>query len=278
MSKLIHLKQRMKAIRVIKKITHAMRLISMSSHTKLRKNIANLELIKNEISQVLCQLYKNHPEAYEMNQRARYDNLYIVMGSEKGLCGNFNNILCSFLESNIHALEIKNSHFIVVGKKAKHYFEQKNIPMLISFDKIQTSKVEEIATSIFEFIESKYSQYKSIACIHNSPKTFFTVEATKTTLVPVQPESCDVNTDSLDSYVWIQPEEEVATILFKTLLKTNILTLLTQSMIAEQSSRFLSMDSSTRNADHLLKAMNLEYNKVRQARITREIIELIASF
>lgn len=278
MSKLIHLKHRMKAVRVIKKITHAMRLISMSSHTKLKKNITNLEIIKNEIAPILCQLYKKHSQAYEINEDARYDNLYIVVGSEKGLCGNFNNILYSHLEHNLNAAEIKNSHFIVVGKKAKRYFEDNNIPMLLHFDHLKTSKIEEISASLFEFIESKSHLYKSVACIHNDPKTFFTVEATKTVLIPVQPNSCETKTSSLDEYVWIQSEKEVAKILFRTLLKTNILTLLTASIIAEQSSRFLSMDSSTRNADNLLKSMNLEYNKVRQARITREIIELIASF
>lgn len=278
MSKLIHLKHRMKAIRVIKKITHAMRLISMSAHTKLRKNIANLKAIKSEITPILCQLYKNQPEAYVLNEDARYDSLYIVIGSEKGLCGNFNNLLYSFLEENITPQKIKRSHFIVIGKKAKRYFEEKKIPMLLSFDKIQTSKIDVISSSLFEFIESKFEQYKSIECIHNDPKTFFTVEPTNTILVPVQPDSCEIDNVSLDEYVWIQSEKEVATILFKTLLKTNILTLITSSMIAEQSSRFLSMDSSTRNADNLLKTMNLEYNKARQAIITREIIELIASF
>jgi len=278
MSKLIHLKHRMKAIRVIKKITHAMRLISMSSHTKLRKNIANLQRIKNEIAPILCQLHEKHPEAYQTAETARYNNLFIVVGSEKGLCGNFNNILYSYLEQHLTAKEVKNSHFIVIGKKAKRYFEQNNIPILLSFDKLQTSKIEEIANSVFEFIESKYHLYKSIACLHNNPKTFFTVEAQQTTLIPVEPDDCQVEQSSLDDYVWIQSEKEVATILFKTLLKTNLLTLLTSSMIAEQSSRFLSMDSSTRNADNLLKAMNLEYNKARQARITKEIIELIASF
>ena len=275
MSKLIHLKHRMKAVKVIKKITHAMRLISMSSHTKLRKNITNLDTIKKEITPILCQLHEKHPETYETCENARYDNLYIVIGSEKGLCGNFNNLLYSFLEKNV--TPTKRDHFIVVGKKAKRYFEERNIPMLLHFDKVQTSKVEEITNALFEFIESKYTNYKSIVCVHNNPKTFFTVEPQKTILVPVQPESCKTDC-SLDEYVWIQSEEEVATILFKTLLKTNILTLLTSSMIAEQSSRFLSMDSSTRNADNLLKTMNLEYNKARQARITKEIIELIASF
>lgn len=278
MSKLIHLKHRMKAIKVIKKITHAMRLISMSSHTKLRKNIANLKRIKNEIAPILCQLYEKHPEAYEVTDATRYNNLFIVIGSEKGLCGNFNNILYSYLEHHLTAGDIKNSHFIVIGKKAKRYFEQHNIPTLLTFDKLQTSKIEEITNSVFEFIESKHHLYKSIACLHNNPKTFFTVEAQQTTLIPVEPDKCSTIDCSLDDYVWIQSEKEVATILFKTLLKTNILTLLTSSMIAEQSSRFLSMDSSTRNANNLLKTMSLEYNKARQARITKEIIELIASF
>jgi F-type H+-transporting ATPase subunit gamma len=278
MSKLIHLKHRMKAIRVIKKITHAMRLISMSSHTKLKKNIAQLKAIKNEITPILCQLYKNQPEVYILNEDAFYDNLYIVIGSEKGLCGNFNNLLHTFLEKEISEEIAKKSHFIVVGKKAQRYFEEKKIPMLLTFDKIQTGKIDRVATSLFEFIESKFDQYKSIKCIHNNPKSFFTIVPTNTTLIPVQPESCDTNNASLDEYVWIQSKKEVAAILFKTLLKTNIFALLTSSMIAEQSSRFLSMDSSTRNADSLLKSMTLEYNKARQAIITREIIELVASF
>ena len=252
-----------------------MRLISMSSHTKLRKNIANLDLIKNEITPILCQLYKNHPEAYELDKDAQHDTLYIVLGSEKGLCGNFNNILYSFLDKNITEESKRNSHFITIGKKAKRYFEQKNIPLLLNFDKLQTSKIQEITSSLFEFIESKRDQYKSIICIHNNPKSFFTVEAQKTALVPIEPDSCDIEC-SLHEYVWIQKQKEVAAILFKTLLKTNLLTLLTSSMIAEQSSRFLSMDSSTRNADNLLKSMNLEYNKIRQAKSLKKLSNLSA--
>ena len=66
--------------------------------------------------------------------------------------------------------------------------------------------------------------------------------------------------------------------MFQILLKTNILFMLTNSMLSEQSARFLSMDSATRSAEDLLKSMKLAFNKLRQAKITRELIELISGF
>jgi ATP synthase F1 gamma subunit len=99
-------------------------------------------------------------------------------------------------------------------------------------------------------------------------------------LLPVQPEkSCSINDNiDIDEYHWAQPKADVLACIFQSFLKLNVLYILSQSIIAEQSARFLSMDSSTRNAESLLKKMQLEYNKIRQAKITRELTELISSF
>ena len=94
MSHLIQLKQRIKAIFIIKKITHAMRLISMSSRIKMIKQSENLTIFRDEITPLLCSLERVHP-SIDQNQPF-HKNIWILIASEKGLCGNFNSIITAY--------------------------------------------------------------------------------------------------------------------------------------------------------------------------------------
>ena len=97
--------------------------------------------------------------------------------------------------------------------------------------------------------------------------------------MPIKPDPCDTESRiNLDQYDWPQDINSVTEGLFHTLLRINILLILTNSMLSEQSARFLSMDNATRSAENLQKSMKLTFNKMRQAKITRELIELVAGF
>jgi F-type H+-transporting ATPase subunit gamma len=278
MSQLIQLKQRIKAIQVIKKITHAMRLISMSSRLKMIKNSENLKIFRDEITPLLCSLEKVHSN---INQNESFQkNIWILIASEKGLCGNFNTIIFNHFQTKLQHINIEDYNFIAVGKEAVDYLTQQNIKIIAQYDKLSNSQLEKTATALYEFLLRHKTSYSKVTCFYNQSKTFFIQEPCQYELLPVQPqESCSINNSiNLDDYHWVQPPEDVILCIFKSLLKLNVLFILSQSMIAEQSARFLSMDSSTRNAENLLKKMNLEYNKIRQAKITRELTELISSF
>ncbi len=278
MSQLIQLKQRIKAIRVIKKITHAMRLISMSSRMKMIKQSESLKLFRDEITPLLCSLESVHPSIDE-NQPFHKD-IWILIASEKGLCGNFNSIIFSYFQTKLRHINIDDYNFIAVGKEAGDFLAEQGIKVVARYDKLSNSQLEKTATDLYEFLLEHKNSYQNVTCFYNRSKTFFIQEPCQYQLLPAQPQSnCSIDDAiNLEDYHWVQHPADVLLCIFQSFLKLNILFVLSQSMIAEQSARFLSMDSSTRNAENLLKKMNLEYNKIRQAKITRELTELISSF
>jgi len=278
MSHLIQLKQRIKAINVIKKITHAMRLISMSSRMKMIKNSENLNLFRNEIMPLLCSLEKVHYSIHE--NQSFHKKIWILIASEKGLCGNFNTIIFNHFYMQLQHINPNNYLFISIGKEAGNYLTQQNIPIAARYDKLSAHHLESTATLLYDFLMDNTGLYDTVTCFYNRSKTFFIQEPYEYQLLPIQPQaSCSISDKiDLDEYYWVQDQKDVMICIFQSFLKLNILFTLSQSIIAEQSARFLSMDSSTRNAENLLKKMNLEYNKLRQTKITRELAELMSSF
>jgi F-type H+-transporting ATPase subunit gamma len=277
MSQLIQIKQRIKAIKVIKKITHAMRLISMSSRLKMMKNSENLQSFRNEITPLLCSLEEKYtaPTTIQHNPT----NIIILIASEKGLCGTFNSTIFSYFQN--HTKDQIHSHtFITIGKQAGDFLVKQNIPVAARFDKLNSHQLENAATFLYEYLVQNKNNYNTVTCFYNHSKTFFVQEPQKYQLLPTAPQNNCNLTSSIDvqDYHWAQDPKDVIECIFQSLLKLNILYILAQSIIAEQSARFLSMDSSTRNAENLLKKMNLEYNKIRQTKITKELAELMSSF
>lgn len=278
MSQLIQIKNRIKAVAAIKKITQTMRLISMSSHSKLKKQSDAMQQLKDELRPLLCALTSNRKQE-EVDTQPKHKTLYIIFAAEKGLCGTFNNTMFAYFNKHLTSETLQNSHIISVGKKATGYLEQKNITPLFSFDKVLPNKLESIAQDLYTKILEVHQDYEQVTCFYSYPKSFFVQEAQSTTIYPIEPDPCSTQDNiNLDDYEWPQDMQSVTTSLFHTLLKMNILLILTNSMLSEQSARFLSMDNATRSAENLQKSMKLAYNKMRQAKITRELIELIAGF
>lgn len=278
MSQLIHLKQRIKAIGSIRKIAQTMRLISMSSHSKLKKQSEAMQRFRNEIKPLLCALT---PEAQKTPQdhAPKFKTLYILFSAEKGLCGNFNTAMYAYFSRELTAEKLENCHIISVGKKTSLYLQQRNITPLREFDKVLPNQLEKIAQDLYEQVFHIHKHYESVICLSSYPKTFFIQEPQSTTIFPIQQDPCDIRKETtLEDYEWLQDRKDVTRCMFHILLKTNILLILTNSMLSEQSARFLSMDNATRSAENLLKEMKLAFNKLRQAKITRELIELMSSF
>lgn len=255
-----------------------MRLISMSSRLKMIKLSENLHFFRDEITPLLCSLEKLHSSIDE--NQSLHKNLLIVIGSEKGLCGNFNSIILNHFDLYLKKVDISTYDFITVGKQAGDYLTQKNIPIKARYNKFSPNQLDATANLLYEYLMKNKDQYATVTCLHNRSKTFFIQEPHEFQLLPVQPQtSCSTKKSIvIEDYHWVQKPADVVLCIFKSFIKLNVLAVLSESIISEQSSRFLSMDSSTRNAENLLKKMNLEYNKIRQTKITKELTELISSF
>lgn len=276
MAQLIQMRQRIKAIDTIKKITHAMRLISMSTHSHLKNKERSLVAYTTAIKQLFIHIKKQTPDwknrIVEPSPLQQKQSLVIIISSQKGLCGNFNASLFKLFESQQASLFQGDSYYIAVGKKSIEFMHhKKNIIPIELHAEFSLSRSLAISESITQHI--MMGSYTHITVVSTLAKTFFIQKPHIYSLVPLNiPDDSDALTNL--EYSWEQSPEEILDLLIYQYIKATIHNLLFQSLLAEQAARFISMDNSTRNAESLLDSTKLQYNKFRQTKITRELSEL----
>lgn len=277
MEQLVSMKQRIKTIEVIRKITNAMRLISMSMHSKLRNRRSNLENYKVTFYQLWSRTsHLLGEDIKDINLKPKKGNLIILVASQKGLSGVFNSELFKFF--NKYKIT-SDDRFITVSKYADDYLRSKDIPILESYKQLTSNTFVHISQSITNTILKNLDQFNSIRVFSNHPKTFFIQEPKENIVFPFSQQTNQNNNQQENvDYIFDQPVQELSETIKQLIISINIQDLIFESLLAEQAARFLSMDSATRNAENLLSNMKIEYNKLRQANITRELTELSSSF
>ncbi len=279
MAQLVQMRQRIKAIETIKKVTNAMRLISMSSHTKMQAKRKVLNHYTETIKNLFYKLRKSTPSWRNRilmpNPELPQKTLFILIGSQKGLCGNFNSALFSYFTNNVEKDQYQNATLVAIGKKATDYVRGlKGIKVNTKHEKISINQIEPISTAIISMIMDTDTPFTSVVIFSNKIKNFFIQKPSSTQLIPLGQESITVEPRINEPYLWEQPPEELLEYLSHELLHTMVYNLLFESLIAEQAARFISMDNSTRNAQTILDTTKLAYNKLRQMKITRELTEI----
>lgn len=290
MSLLIQLRYRIKAIDTIKKITHAMRLISMSSRSRLKSKEEPLrEYIKTSTS-LLQRIKENAPTWHNPIINPSVDSpanpLVILIGSQRGLCGSFNTTLFHFFEKTVFQSAVLDEkiQIIPIGKKAVHYIEDKPLYTVIEqYPELNAKTLKTIAHHIIELLINRESPFTHVTVYSNKLKTFFVQKPHETVLIPFSTKdsiATQKNNDSKhihEDYYWEQTPNELLNQLAYQTLEVNFHYLLFQSLLAEHAARFISMDNATRNAQTLLEDTQLQYNKLRQAKITKELTELVSN-
>jgi|ERR1700733_10102762 len=283
MSLLIQLRYRIKAIETIKKITHAMRLISMSSRSRLKSKEEPLQEYMQTSASLLDQLKKAVPNwrnaTMSPSHNVTPNPLIILIGSQRGLCGNFNTTLFHFFEKDMLSAfnNNKNIQIIPVGKKAVNYVNSNpTYPVVAEYPELHANNLNKIAANIIAKIVSHAPTFTHVTVYHNQLKTFFIQKPQRTTLIPFEAHTKNNHQINID-YHWEQSPTEIIEQLAYQTLEIQLYYFLFQSLLAEHAARFLSMDNATRNAQNLLEETQLQYNKLRQAKITKELTELVSS-
>lgn len=294
MSKLIQIRQRIKAIETIKKVTHAMRLISMSTHSRLRGKQEPLRTYRASINQLFAKLQPLAPDWTNpiMYPTTHETTLFILVGSQKGLCGTFNTHLFAKF---IHTVEQdKSAHYqvITIGKQitdfyVEHYHQQ---PIKIFNDFSQRSMAS-IADAIINHIVQAPQPFARVAVVSNEFTGFFIQRPRETNVIPFlkakvedqrneAPKATLVQSPAVptEGYLWYHEVKAILDMLAQQYIEAELQSLLYESLLAEHAARFISMDNATRNAEKLLEETKSDYNKLRQAKITKELTELTSSF
>ena len=278
MAQLIQMRQRIKTVETIKKITHAMRLIAMAAHGHLKQKRTLLAQYQAHILALFSQVRARNPQwqtkifdVLGVNRK----KLVIFMASQKGLCGNFNAMIFDFFGTEVFALD-SNTSIIAVGKNAAEFLEKKyQIKPVLTINSVSAGTCRAAVQQIIAFIKAE-TPFSSLAVVANFPKSFFMQNPQMVDIIACIAMPTDIQAAAMD-YLLEDSSEEVLEYIAEQYVVTALHMIMLESLLAEQAARFISMDNSTRNAENLLETTKLSYNKLRQAKITRELIELTGS-
>lgn len=273
MPHIIELKKRIKAVETIQKTTHAMRLTSMSTHSRLIKQKVALNNYKKEIEDLLNTIQLTAKSKKISQECTMHSNqLTIIVGTQKGLCGAFNTRLAKYYNERVRP-QYPEGPCIAIGKKIIDLLpkEQK---IIHKYPQFAPTNLFNVVGELTHHIMGK-SNYAHIIIVSNHPQSFFNQKPTVTHITP----PCNhilTQKFSQELYELCDPNPQTVLANLESLyLKSQLETLFFNSLVAEYSARFLSMDSSTNNAEKLLSTMQRDYNKLRQASITNELMDLM---
>lgn len=289
MANIREIQDRIKSINDTKKITNAMYLISSSKLKRAKKSLSDTEpyffALQSSIAKILehtdsTQVRQKYFEEGMTKPEAERKKAYIVVTADKGLAGAYNHNVIKIAEKEIekHA----NSKIYIIGQVGMHYFEHRNVEFSHSFKYTIQNPTLSRARSIAETLLDSYLRDKvdEVYIIYTKMINSMSSEAEMLKLLPM--DKGDFKTDELletgerTEYEFMPSSDVVFDTIVPNWLSGLVYGALVEAYCSEQNSRMMAMQSSTDNANEMLRDLNVVYNRVRQAAITQEITEVIS--
>jgi F-type H+-transporting ATPase subunit gamma len=286
MANLKEIRIRIASVQSTQKITSAMKMVSAAKLRRAQTAIQKLRPFSNKLNEILAHITTE--ESSENNPLAEIrpvNNVIIVLiASNKGLCGGFNNAIIKesefLLRTKLADLQKKgNIQFIGIGKRVSDYLRSRKYPVLGFYDDFTVNtSFEEVAALAGELMD-KFIRKETdrVILIYNEFKNAATQLLVDEQYLPLTPMDVIEGTASKNvDYIFEPEKEELYKMLIPKALHTKLYKAVLDSVASEHGARMTAMHKATENADELIKQLNLTYNKVRQSSITNEIIEIVS--
>jgi F-type H+-transporting ATPase subunit gamma len=271
------IKRRIVSVKKTQKITSALKMVAAS---KFKKNQSYIYKMRNYIERLNSLMANIIARNLDINNELFYEkesdvNLYLVIGSDRGLCGGFNQNIFRKLINEIPV----NSDILTVGNKASLFFKKTNHKILASFtglsDKIDD---EEISIVIEKFLELyKTEKYAKVIVYYNEFKSILAQNIVSEELLPIDINDFkEIEVTEKNEYTMEPSPSFLLETLTKKYLYAKLQKYLLESSTAEQGARMTAMESATDNAQDLIHNLTLLYNRARQSAITTELTEIVA--
>ena len=221
---------------------------------------------------------------------ARGDERYllVLVTADKGLCGAFNTNLDKAAQAFIREHSDKRVEILAVGRKGRDFFRRRGATLsgeyigLTGKGRVDFSEALEVARDVIKrFTEDR--EIDKAFIIYNEFKSVIQQRVVVEQLLPVsrtgsKPEEAATPGQllTLVDYIYEQPPAEIFSRLLPRLVETQVFRAMLESVASEQGARMTAMDSASKNASELIDSLTLNMNRVRQAAITNEIIEVVS--
>ncbi len=267
MPTLLDFRRRIRSVKNTQQITRAMKFVSAAMLRRAQEAALAARPYARELARMLRSIMSRiaEPQHPLLARRPEERILALVLTGERGLAGAFNANILRKAQEFFRANKSKKISVIPVGRKGR--------------DALKKGTAREIATLVRELYARE--EIDSVYVVFNEFKTVMTSNLVVEKLLPVEAfhaeeEPAAERANSQVDYIYEQPAEQLLDKLLPRYVETQLLRAMLESSAAEHAARMTAMESATKNAGDVIEALTLHMNKVRQAAITKEIIEIVS--
>jgi F-type H+-transporting ATPase subunit gamma len=281
MPSLIDLRRRIRAVKSTQQITKAMKMIAASRLRKSQERVVNARPFANQALRVLRDLAARTDASAHPLLAVREEKtiLAFVLTADKGLCGSFNtNIIKASVEA-ILARPDQHVNLGLVGRRGRDFFRRRGFPIVYEAVNIFQHLKFEDAEAIAQVAIDHYTEQKADAVylIYNEFKSVIQQRIVAEKLLPIpRADLAESDAAARVDYIYEPSPAELFDRVLPGHVRVQVWRALLESAAAENAARMTAMDAATQNATDMIDSLTLYMNKVRQAGITREIIEVVS--
>jgi F-type H+-transporting ATPase subunit gamma len=267
-----------------------MKMVSAAKLRRAQDRVVMARPFADKMAEVLAELAKRTDQDFHhplLDQRDDQRYLLVLITADKGLCGAFNTNLTKAAQAFIREHADKTIEFMAIGRKGRDFFRNRHATITSEFigltgkGRVEFSEALDVARTIIkQYTED--TEIDKVFVIYNEFKSVLSQRVVLEQLLPVartrageeEPET--KTAANLVDYVYEQPPEQIFSTLLPRLIETQIFRALLESVASEHGARMTAMDSASKNASELIDSLTLNMNRIRQAAITNEIIEVVS--
>jgi len=279
MPTLLDSRRRIRSVKNTQHITRAMKMVAAARLRGAQERIFNARPYANQMLTLLSSLaarteQRTHPLLAE---RPVEKVLLVLVTADRGLCGAFNTNLLRAAQNYLDENRRRQVSLIAVGRKGRDHFRRYPVNLAGEyvgvFSRLQFSHAQEVAKLIID----QYTQQAvdGVDFLYNEFKSILTQRVRVERYLPIKPLQ-PAHGEALIDYIYEEPPAEVFSALLPRYVEIEVYRALLESQAAELAAKMSAMDTATNNAAEMIDSLTLHMNRVRQAAITREIIEVVS--
>ena len=277
MANLKDIRDRIKSVKSIQKVTKAMKMVAAAKMRRAQENMEKARPYNHRLVEIIQHLLPSVERSMlpllEVREVKRI--AYVVVTSDRGLAGSFNSSILRKAHNDIDEFGKQNVDIFCIGKKAKDYFKSRKYNIIASYSDFwndlnfnQSMKIG--STIINHFLDLSVDE---IRVTYNEFVNVATQATVSEKLLPIE-----LNDDELSDtdFLYEPSKDKIVKSLIPRYLNAQVWKYLLESYASEQAARMVAMENATTNSEDMIKNLTLEFNKVRQAAITTEMLEIVS--
>jgi F-type H+-transporting ATPase subunit gamma len=276
----IDIRRRIRSVKNTQQITKAMKMVAAAKLRRAQERMMAARPYAAALRQVLASVasrvdISKHPLLAEREQENKV--LLLVVTADRGLCGAFNTNVLRAAQNAIAEKGWQDVHLLPIGRKAFDFFKRRPLPIKRQATHVYQALSLETAREIAQTLSADFisGEFDAVYVLYNEFKSIIAQRVTLERLLPLDRSWADTPEPAIE-YLYEPGPEQILGDLLPKHIEFQLYRVLLESAAAEQGARMTAMESATKNASEMIDHLTLTYNRIRQAAITKEIIEIVS--